>query len=49
MFEGIDTEDLPDARGTVVAFPSFLYHRVTPVTSGLRKALVAWIAGPRLR
>ena len=46
---GIDVETLPADQGTIVAFPSFLYHRVTPVTRGLRRALVAWIAGPRLR
>jgi len=46
---GTEVEDLPDARGTILAFPSFLFHRVTPVTAGLRRALVAWIGGPRLR
>jgi predicted 2-oxoglutarate/Fe(II)-dependent dioxygenase YbiX len=46
---GNEIEDLPAERGTVVAFPSFLVHRVTPVTSGIRRALVSWIAGPRLR
>jgi PKHD-type hydroxylase len=33
-------------RGTVLVFPSFLYHRVTPVTSGMRRSLVAWYLGP---
>lgn len=46
---GIEVEEMPRELGTVIAFPSFLYHRVTPVTSGLRRALVAWIAGPRIR
>jgi predicted 2-oxoglutarate/Fe(II)-dependent dioxygenase YbiX len=46
---GTTVEDLPAERGSVLAFPSFLYHRVTPVTGGVRRALVAWIAGPRLR
>ncbi len=46
---GTEVEDLPDELGTVVAFPSFVYHRVTPVTNGMRRALVAWIAGPRIR
>tara|TARA_B100000927_G_scaffold188214_1_gene151578 strand:- start:4992 stop:5582 length:591 start_codon:yes stop_codon:yes gene_type:complete len=32
--------------GTVIAFPSFMPHRVTPVTSGLRKSLVVWFTGP---
>jgi PKHD-type hydroxylase len=37
------------ARGTLIAFPSFVLHRVTPVTSGTRKALVIWVAGPDFR
>ena len=37
------------SRGTVVAFCSFEYHRVTPLESGLRRSLVAWVSGPRLR
>ena len=35
--------------GTVTVFPSFLMHRVTPVTAGLRSAVVAWVLGPSLR
>jgi PKHD-type hydroxylase len=36
----------PKTRGTVIAFPSFVLHRVTPVTSGVRKSMVGWILGP---
>jgi PKHD-type hydroxylase len=36
-------------RGTLVAFPSYMMHRVTPVTSGTRKSLVIWVAGPPFR
>lgn len=36
-------------RGTIIIFPSFLRHRVTPVTSGTRKSLVAWVEGPKFR
>ena len=46
---GITIEDLPRARGTILAFPSLAYHQITPVTRGMRRALVAWIAGPRIR
>ena len=35
--------------GTAITFPSFLMHRVTPVTRGRRYSLVAWIGGPQLR
>jgi hypothetical protein len=27
-------------------FPSYMVHRVTPITSGTRKAIVAWVTGP---
>jgi predicted 2-oxoglutarate/Fe(II)-dependent dioxygenase YbiX len=46
---GIEIEDLPRERGTILAFPSLVYHQITPVTRGLRRALVAWVAGPRIR
>ncbi len=31
--------------GSVVVFPSFLYHQVTPVLKGTRKSLVCWFTG----
>lgn len=36
-------------KGTVLVFPSFILHRVTPVTKGVRKSLVSWIEGPKFR
>jgi PKHD-type hydroxylase len=35
--------------GTTLVFPSFLRHRVTPVTSGKRYSLVSWYEGPPFR
>jgi hypothetical protein len=32
-------------QGSVIAFPSFLRHRVSIVTRGVRKSLVAWFCG----
>ena len=32
-------------KGTVVVFPSFVWHRVKPVTSGTRYSLVNWHQG----
>ena len=29
-------------KGSIVVFPSYLWHRVTPVTRGTRYSLVAW-------
>ncbi len=37
------------SRGSVISFCSFEYHRVTPLRSGIRHSLVAWVSGPRLR
>lgn len=36
-------------KGTVLVFPSYLQHRVTPVTKGTRKSLVAWFEGSKWR
>ena len=32
-------------RGVIVAFPSHVLHRVTPITRGTRKSLVVWALG----
>ena len=42
-------ETAPRTRGAVIAFPSYVLHRVTPCSGGTRKALVAWTTGPKLR
>lgn len=36
-------------KGLICAFPSFMLHRVTPVTKGIRKSLVVWITGPSFK
>ena len=35
----------PMKQGHAAIFASFLQHRVTPVTKGVRKALVVWFSG----
>lgn len=40
---------LDRSRGAFLVFPSFMLHRVTPVTRGTRWSLVAWIGGRRWR
>lgn len=37
---------MPKKKGTIVFFPSFTEHEVTPVTKGIRRSLVGWIHGP---
>lgn len=49
MKTGDDTMTLPKERGTVIGFPSFMLHRVTPVTRGIRRSLVVWVTGPSFR
>lgn len=36
-------------KGLIYVFPSFVLHRVTPVTKGTRKSLVVWAAGPKFK
>lgn len=36
-------------KGSMVIFPSYCSHCVTPVTKGIRKSLVIWYNGPRFR
>ena len=33
-------------RGSMVLFPSYMLHAVSPVTKGVRKSLVVWVEGP---
>jgi PKHD-type hydroxylase len=39
-------QDTLRTKGTVIVFPSFQKHRITPLLSGNRKSLVAWVNGP---
>jgi PKHD-type hydroxylase len=36
-------------KGLLYAFPSYILHRVTPITNGTRRTLVVWISGPRFK
>lgn len=53
VFENIPgTTPTPEdirSQGTAIFFPSFVYHKVTPVTKGTRYSLVAWFDGPKWR
>ncbi len=39
----------PREKGTVIIFPSFIMHRVTPITKGTRQSIVGWVSGPPYR
>lgn len=36
-------------RGALVVFPSFMLHRISPITRGTRYAMVGWVHGPPFR
>jgi PKHD-type hydroxylase len=40
---------VPKQLGLICFFPSFLLHRVTPLTSGTRRSLVTWLCGANFR
>ena len=41
--------NVPRGKGLICFFPSFVLHRVTPLSSGLRRSLVTWLCGANLR
>ena len=49
VFEEIESpkSEAAKPKGSVLVFPSYLKHKVTPVTKGVRKSLVAWFCGPQ--
>lgn len=55
-YEGGDLEFMPAMKdpamkrqGSIILFPSYLTHRVSPVTSGTRFVIVGWIHGPEFK
>ena len=42
-------ETLQMKKGTLIAFPSFMINRVTPVTKGTRRSIVIWVEGPKFK
>ena len=36
-------------KGRMIAFPSFLIHKVTEVTEGIRKSIAIWVTGPKFK
>lgn len=39
----------PKQKGSIIIFPSWTIHEVTPVTVGTRHSLVGWVHGPNFR
>lgn len=44
-----EEETLELKKGRVWFFPSFVVHRVKPVTKGVRKSAVLWVGGPAFK
>ena len=46
VFHDAEPTPIPMPLGRIVAFPSYLLHRVTPVTRGVRRTMAIWVSGP---
>jgi PKHD-type hydroxylase len=49
IFDGFPVAVKAKAAGTLLVFPSFMQHRVSPVTWGERRSIVGWLCGPKFR
>jgi PKHD-type hydroxylase len=49
QFKGIEDRKILTKQGSIVVFPSFIEHKVTPVTKGVRYSAVTWASGPSFR
>jgi PKHD-type hydroxylase len=43
------TNAVDKQKGLIAAFPSYMVHRVTPVTKGTRYSIVIWVCGPSFK
>jgi PKHD-type hydroxylase len=46
IMEDLEYRQALKKKGSIITFPSFFLHSVTPVTKGVRKSLVFWVEGP---
>lgn len=49
VYTGSIPEVMPKDQGTVIAFPGYVMHEVSPLISGKRYTLVAWLGGPNFK
>jgi len=49
IYTGSKPDIMKKSQGTLIAFPSYTLHKVTPLTKGKRYSLVAWIGGPNFK
>jgi PKHD-type hydroxylase len=44
-WQGGEPSQAPKGKGLAFVFPSYMMHRVTKVTKGIRRSLVLWVGG----
>ena len=49
LISGDEPIKLEMKKGKLFVFPSFVLHRVKPITKGERNSLVAWVTGPNFK
>lgn len=49
QLKGAEDQILLEKRGSIIVFPSFMEHKVTPVTKGVRYTAVTWASGPSFK
>lgn len=47
--DGSEVHTVPLKKGSVIAFPSAVWHTVTPVVRGVRRSTTLWLTGPCFR
>lgn len=45
LWTGNGVQKVEKHKGCAILFPSYMLHRITPVTKGVRKSLVLWVGG----
>lgn len=54
-YDGGSLKFIPDGngdyanRGSIIVFPSYIAHQITPVTRGTRYCIVGWVHGPAFK
>ena len=49
ILRGGSPEQTVRGKGATVIFPSYMLHRVTPITKGTRRSLVLWLGGSHFK
>jgi PKHD-type hydroxylase len=47
--EQSEASTVEQKKGRLIVFPSWMVHKVKPVTRGVRKSIVVWVVGPNFK